>query len=78
MGMLTAELDVLDGVEVARIRIASGLTQRELAGMVRMSVSGINKIEQNKRRNSDIATVAALARALAVPIEELLKRSSPE
>ena len=61
---VTANLHVL--------RLAKGLTQQELAGRAKITVSYVSMLERG-HRSPPLETVEALAKALKVPPLQLLK-----
>jgi predicted ATPase/transcriptional regulator with XRE-family HTH domain len=66
------------GALLRHYRLAVGLSQEDLAERARMSVSGIGALERGVRQTPYPATVARLARALALPEAEIehFKRAS--
>ncbi len=65
------------GIRIRKIRKRLGLTQYQLADMVRADVSTINKIENNKARPS-LDMLDKIAAALGVSLAELLDESPPK
>ncbi len=59
------------GLRVKLARIRAGLKQKELAEMVGMHPMSVSQIESG-RRGTTIAQLASIARALNVPLVELL------
>lgn len=55
------------------LREAKGLTQAELAKRAKVTRPYITMLEQGVRRGPSLATLRRLARALGVPVTELLK-----
>lgn len=54
------------------VRIAAGMSQQALAMAAGLSMSVVAQLEQGYRDDPRISTVAALARALGVAIDELM------
>jgi transcriptional regulator with XRE-family HTH domain len=65
----------LVGRNLARIRVAKGLTQEALAERSGFSQQYLSGLEQG-RRNPTIVTVYEIAQALSVDYLELLRRES--
>ncbi len=61
------------GRAVQRLRTARGLTQDALARKARVSRIYVASLERGVRRNPSVAVVRRLARALGVPVMELLE-----
>ena len=61
------------GRRVRELRKARDLTQRELAERAQLSLIFIKKLEAGERGNSTVKTLTRLAKALGVPVAELLK-----
>lgn len=61
--------------DLKQIRAAAGMTQRQLADAAGVNIRQIQKIEASEIKigNVTLQNAAALAQALGVPIEELLK-----
>ena len=57
---------------VKRLRKSKGLSQEKLARLANVSNNTITNIEAGKNLNPTTATIKKLARALDVPVEELL------
>jgi transcriptional regulator with XRE-family HTH domain len=57
---------------VKRHRDAAGLSQQELAFRSGLSLSVIAGIEQGKKGDPRLSTVAAIAEALGVPVDGLI------
>jgi transcriptional regulator with XRE-family HTH domain len=55
------------------LRKASGLNQVELAKRVRVTTAYINMLEKGKKKNPSLAVLKRLAKALGVPVTELLE-----
>ena len=64
------------GRGLRRRRLAAGLTLDELGELSSLGPAYIGQIERNAKKPS-LGTLAALARALDVPLEGLLKGSGP-
>jgi DNA-binding XRE family transcriptional regulator len=62
----------LIATRVKKLREAAGLSQEDLAGKARLSLSAICKIEQGKKPDPRVSTVQALAAALGVDCTALL------
>ncbi len=60
------------GKNLKRIRTEKGITQGDIVRSIGISRSSVSNIE-NGRTNPTLATIAKLAKALSVPIEELIK-----
>ncbi len=61
------------GKRILKLREERGLTQREVARRAGLSPSGVGFIELGQTRKPSAETVVAIARALSVPVEELLE-----
>lgn len=61
------------GKRIHDLREERGLTQREVARRAGLTPSGVGFIEHGQTRNPSAETVVAIARALGVPVEELLE-----
>ena len=61
------------GKRIRDLREERGLTQREVARRAGLTPSGVGFIEHGQTRNPSAETVVAIARALGVPVEELLE-----
>jgi len=59
--------------KIAEIRRAKGLTQEDLAGVLRTAVRNVQRIESGQ--NLTLFTLAKIAHALGVPPEELMQTS---
>ena len=55
------------------LREKKGLTQEELAGRVGVTKAYISQLESGARKNPSLVVLKRLAKALRVPITELLK-----
>lgn len=53
-------------------REAANLSQQELAVAAGLSISIVSHLEQGRKTDPRISTLLALARVLAVPLQELL------
>lgn len=62
------------GRNIKRIRAEKGITQGDIVRALGMPKSFVSSIE-NGRTNPTLATIAKLAKALDVPIEDLIKQS---
>ena len=60
------------GKKIKRLREKHGWTQEQLAKKAGLQRVSIGKIEVGMRKNPDLSTRKKLARALGVPITELL------
>ena len=60
-----------DTAELTRLRQARGMTQRQLATAVGLNPSAISRIERGDR-DPPATTCARLAKALGVPMEQLV------
>jgi transcriptional regulator with XRE-family HTH domain len=65
------------GKRIRDLREERGLTQREVARRAGLTPSGVGFIEHGQTRNPSAETVVAIARALGVPVEELLAAEEP-
>jgi transcriptional regulator with XRE-family HTH domain len=61
------------GKRIRDLREERGLTQREVARHAGLTPSGLGFIEHGQTRNPSAETVVAIARALDVPVEDLLE-----
>ena len=57
---------------IKRLRQAKGLSQRALAARVGVSAAYITMLERGKKTNPSLPTLRKLAKALGVPVTELL------
>ena len=62
------------GRAIRQLREMKELTQQELADLVGVTDAYITMLERGKRKNPSLATLKRIARALGVPVEELLER----
>ena len=62
------------GMKLKRLRAKRGLTQEELGRKVGVSYAYISMLESGAKTNPTIDTLKALAKALRVPVAELLGR----
>ena len=60
------------GRVVKRLREAKGLTQAELAKKAKVTQPYITMLESGHRKEPSLATLRRLAKALGVPVTELL------
>ena len=60
------------GAVVRRLRVRQDLTQEALARRAGVTQGDLSKIESGERPNPSVATLKRLARALGVPVWELL------
>lgn len=60
------------GAKIKRLREKQGWTQKQLAGKAGMTREGIAQIEVGMRKTPTLETRKKLAKALEVPITELL------
>ena len=60
------------GRTIRRLREARGLTQDALAANARISQTYLSFLEKGVRRNPSVGVARRLAKALGVPITELL------
>ena len=58
---------------VKQLREAAGMSQQALAVSAGLSISVITQLEQGQKADPRISTVAALAQALGVTVDELLR-----
>jgi len=61
------------GRTVRRLREAAGLTQARLARKARLTDAYISMLERGVKRSPSIPALARLAKALGVPVGELLE-----
>jgi transcriptional regulator with XRE-family HTH domain len=66
------------GKRIRDLREERRLTQRELARRAGLTPSGVGFIEHGQTRNPSAETVVTIARALGVPVEELLVEEEME
>src|SRR5262249_24218965 len=79
--MTAKELPPDFGTRFKRLRERAGLSQQELATRASVSMSVVFQIEQGKKKDPKLSTVAALAGALGMTVGELaneLTRKEPE
>ncbi len=62
------------GKRIRELREERGLSQREVARRAGLTPSGVGFIEHGQTRKPSVETVMAIARALSVPVEELLEK----
>ena len=60
------------GEKVRKLRKASNMSQEDLAGKIKIDVRTVIAIEAGKR-NPTLKTINKIARALKIPVHELLK-----
>jgi transcriptional regulator with XRE-family HTH domain len=58
---------------IRELRDAAGLSQQALAMAAGLSISVVTQLEQGQREDPRLSTVVALARALGVTLDELVK-----
>ena len=60
-----------------QLRKEKGYTQQDLCSLSGVSISTIQKLETgvNKIENSNVSIIMAIARALNISVEELIRRS---
>ncbi len=58
---------------VKRLRVKTGLSQEKLARLADVSNNTIINIEAGKQDNPTIETLKKIAKALSIPIENLIK-----
>ena len=68
---------LVDRAKLAQLRHDHGWTQDLLAGRAGLSTDLVKKLEQGAKRSARLSTLAALARALGVPVGVLLGDESP-
>lgn len=62
------------GENIRRIRKKRNLTQDKLARLADISYTSITKIETGVIKSPSVQTVAKIAKALGVSVDELIKR----
>ena len=62
----------LDGV-ISKLREAKGMTQRDLARNARVTPGYVAQLETGLRKNPSVPVLRRLAKALGVPMAELLE-----
>ncbi|WP_077622046.1 helix-turn-helix domain-containing protein [Sediminibacillus massiliensis] len=60
----------MDGNKIKQIRIAKGISQTELAKMIKSDRSYLNKVENNKQKNPGTKYLARIAAALDCSISD--------
>lgn len=63
---------VSTGLRIQRLRESKELSQEKLAELARVSLRGIQNIEYGKTKSPGIETLASIARALGVLIEDIV------
>ncbi len=63
------------GERIRELRTAAGMSQQALAMAAGLSMSVVSQLEQGYRDDPRISTVAAIARALGVTIDELMPKA---
>jgi transcriptional regulator with XRE-family HTH domain len=66
------------GDNVKRLRAAAGLSQQALATVAGLSVSIVSQLEQGTSQDPRLSTLAALAKALSVTLDELAREGEEE
>jgi transcriptional regulator with XRE-family HTH domain len=61
------------GALITSLRVAAGMNQPELAKKVKVRTAYISALEAGKRRNPSLVVLKEIAKALGVPVTELLK-----
>lgn len=67
---------LVDGARLAQVRREHGWTQELLAGRAGLSAELVKKLEQGAKCSARLSTLAALARALSIPVSALLSDNS--
>jgi transcriptional regulator with XRE-family HTH domain len=62
---------------VRRLRKEAGLTQEEVARRAQLTLQSYGSIERGHVRDPHLSSLEAIARALGVPVEELIKEPVP-
>ena len=57
---------------IQKLREAKGMTQRDLAGKAKVTPGYIAQLEMGQKKNPSLAVLQRLAKALGVPVTELL------
>jgi transcriptional regulator with XRE-family HTH domain len=60
------------GLVLKRLREAKGLSQLELAKRAKVAQAYLSELEAGQKKNPGIETLRKLAKALGVPVTELL------
>ena len=60
------------GRMIQRLREARGMSQRELARKARVTNGYVSQLEVGDKKNPSLAVLQRLAKALGVPVTELL------
>jgi transcriptional regulator with XRE-family HTH domain len=58
---------------IRRIRLEKGLSQEKLARLANIALNTLTKIESGLSKEPTIKTIAKIADALGVPLDELVK-----
>ena len=66
------------GENIRRLREARGLSQNALAAAAGLDQGHLSTIEGGKRANPTAAVLVALARALGVTVDDLLRGGGPK
>jgi transcriptional regulator with XRE-family HTH domain len=61
------------GTMVRRKREARGMTQADLAKRARLTQGYVSKLEAGAQKNPSVTVIKRLAKALGVPVTELLE-----
>lgn len=64
--------------KIREIRIKRGLSQEKLARLADVALNTVAKIEAGESRHPTIQTMAGIARALGVSLDDLAKECSKE
>ena len=73
---LTIPLMIYDGKRIASIREARGMTQAELAKRAKISQPSLWALEHMVTKEPKHSTLASVAKALAVPLSEILRAAA--
>lgn len=66
------------GDRIKRLRDGRGLTQSALAALAGIKQPHLSQIESGVRQDPQGSVLAALARALGVTVDELLREQAPQ
>ncbi|HEY3117988.1 MAG TPA: helix-turn-helix transcriptional regulator [Chloroflexota bacterium] len=58
---------------ISQLREAKGMTQRDLARKAKVTPGYVAQLEMGLKKNPSLAVLQRLAKALGVPVTELLK-----